>query len=264
MIKVWGSLFLFLIIIFNANFALAGAWTQKAGEGQLISQATYYTASGGFDGNGLPLSGDLFTKAELSFYIEYGLTDQWTIGAQPRLQYIRSAGPGFDAERFASGDWDFFLRRQVVRKGRYAVSAQGLLKVGEAYSMRSPASGNGAQEVEARVAFGRSIGRSWLGEGFVDVAPALRWRSGGYADQVRLDGTLGWTVPRMKGQVLAEVHNTFGVGVGKADYDLTRVQITHVRPVWRRLSAQIGGYREIAGRGIAQGNGAILGFWFEF
>lgn len=262
----WGSIGLALLCAGLAvSPSWAGAWVREAGTGLLISQLSYYVVEGGFDDRGLPLGGARFERAELSLYVEYGLTDAWTIGAQPRFQTLKTQGPGYAYDRDGLGDWDVFIRRRLFEKGRWALATQATVKFGDGYGTeRPPAGGNGALEFEPRLAVGRSVGRSWAGEGYVNLETGYRVLSEGYTDQWRIDGTLGWQPPRTKWRVLLETQNTFAAGSGRAGYDLARVRTSLLRPLRETLFFQAGHSADLAGSHIGLGQGAFFALWLQF
>jgi len=75
----------------------AGAWNQRAGEGQVISTSSWSHAGQIFDDdyNAVPLRG--FTKTETRLYIEQGITDWLTVVGNGGLQSLNFRD---DASRF--------------------------------------------------------------------------------------------------------------------------------------------------------------------
>jgi len=101
---VRGVLSHYLIILgacfFFSERAYAGAWNQRAGEGQVISTSYWSNAGQIFneDYEAVPLQG--FTKTETRFYIEQGLTDWLTFVGNTGLQTLnfRDGDSRFDFE----------------------------------------------------------------------------------------------------------------------------------------------------------------------
>ncbi len=60
-------------------YANPGAWTQAPGQWQLIVNAVHYSTDSRFDNRGRKVSQPTYRKQELNPYLEYGLTDRYTL-----------------------------------------------------------------------------------------------------------------------------------------------------------------------------------------
>lgn len=72
--------------------ALAAAWTQAEGQWQINTSAVLYNTSKFFDVNGNLQHQKPLTKTELNPYLEYGLTDDLTLGFNGFIQYFSTSG----------------------------------------------------------------------------------------------------------------------------------------------------------------------------
>lgn len=263
----------FVAVLTAPATAEAGAWTQEAGSGQIINTFTYYTLSSGFGPDGEEIDQNRFAKIEYSPYIEYGVTDTLTIGAQPFLQIIEQDRADGSVENAGLADVELFARQRLWEGENAVLSIQGLISVPGGYDPEANLPlGKGHVDVEARVLWGG--GHEIKGVSmFYDVAAAYRKRFGGPSDEVHVDVTLGLT-PWAGWQFLLQSFNT--IGVGKADpgnttdrgsvleFDRHKLQLSVVRDLTERVAVQVGGFSEFAGRNTGQGNGGFVALWVNF
>jgi hypothetical protein len=257
--------------------AMAGPWPQAQGGGLVISTMSYLQASNRLP-NANPAVGDgTFSRLDLGFYSEYGITDALTLGASTRLEQVRLHGSSVSGETTGVTDAEFFARPVLWRGQESILAAQGTVIVPTGYDLdRNPALGDGAVGVEPRVLFGHGF-ELGARPSFFDVEAAYRVRFGGPADQIRIDATLGsHLTPNC--MVLLQSHNTISVrneskdisldpgfsGEHGTDYDLYSVTVSVVREISSHWSVEVGGMSEIAGRNYSTGNGGFLSVWRKF
>ncbi len=243
--------------------AWAGAWPQEAGHGQVIVQGSWYrTHSVGTGPQGQKVPAGTYNQIELAPYIEYGLTDRWTVGAQPRAQYVTSGGMS------AGGlvETNLFARYALARWGSNVVAVQGLVGLPGTATARTPYVANPHAEYEMRLLFGRGFTLGGGMSGFVDAEFAGRARTGGDANETRLDVTFGLR-PQPRWLLLAQSFNTLGLRDGRpggADYSVSKLQLSAVYWPTPALGVQFGAYREIAGRNMPLGTAGLVALWLPF
>ncbi|HQT63856.1 MAG TPA: hypothetical protein PLO16_04990 [Acidocella sp.] len=249
-----------------AKPAEAGAWDQTAGQGLLISSFSYYQVGvQGYNQFGRPTGKGTYIQEEFSPYLEYGLTDRWTIGLQPRLQAITQSGLPGTGHAYGLVQLNLFARYQIYRDDNNAFAAQGQIGVPGTASVRVPQLAMPSGEYEARLLYGHNLTLAGV-PAYLDVEAAYRLESDGYADQIRGDATLGVT-PFQNWQILAQSFNTISVGhavPGQSDYDLYRVELSAVYSITKALAVQVGAWHDVGGRNIALGNAGVAALWWRF
>jgi hypothetical protein len=201
-----GAMVLLSILLADAGVARAGAWTQPRGHyyGRVsvagINSLTYFDESGrrvAFRAGGsLPLEA-VYEGREIRAYLEYGLRHRLTLygsGAYKSLALDERR-----VRREQSGLGDFALGgRFRLRSGGLPASLAGELTLPPGYATDEiPALGAGTLEFTLRGLLGASRGRL-----YATADGGLRWRGGGYRNQVvgsleaggRLSGMLGGRV----------------------------------------------------------------------
>ena len=245
--------------------AAAGAWLMPASDGQAITSLRLYQSQGGFDDQGQPLPLAHYQRAEVSTYVEYGLTRHFTIGAEPRYQKASAGVGAFQAEGSGLGDLDIFVRRSLITYGSWVSSVQGLVKLPMYDRGVSPARGNGRREYEMRVAIGRNI-EAWM-PGFVDGELAYRRGTKGLADQLRVEATIG-VRPSSRLTVLVKGLRTkshdLGDGLPGSSYDLDKAEVSAVLRLSRAVSAEIGASRDLSGERVGLGHALTAALWVRF
>lgn len=245
--------------------ARAGAWLMPAGDGQAITTLRVYKSQGGFDDRGQPLPAARYERTELATYVEYGLTDRFTVGAEPRYQKAISGVGAFRAEGRGFGDLDVFVRRRLFTYGPWVTSVQGLVKFPMYDRAANPARGNGRREYEMRVGAGRNI--RFFMPGFLDGELAYRRGTKGLADQLRVEATVGMR-PNARLTLLAKGarfrSDGLGDGLPGSSYDLDKAEVSAVLRLNKSLSAELGISRDLSGERVGLGHALSAALWLRF
>ena len=168
--------------------ARAGAWTQNAGEGLII------TSLWGWVGHGAPWGGFYPTvqqsQAELQTYGEYGLSDVWTIYGQMAIECERLSPPA--QSLYVGPDYSSLgLRAKLWATGGWVVSGEATMFFPGATYPRSPAqAGDNGGAAEGRGLAGYSFSLGSM-PGFLDLELAWRFRTAGPPDEIHADATIG-------------------------------------------------------------------------
>ena len=247
----------------TAPSAVAGAWTQPKGEGQVIVKAEVMKATEGYDGSGsaLPLAARREDRSA-GVFGEYGLTDRLTVQFKGDWQ----SGEEAFVDYSGGGPLELGLTWQAWRNDHSAVSLYaGHARAGDGRNAGYAAPGVGERDWEVRVSAGRSFGAPSRVAGrrspdrtFIEVQAARRMRDG-LPDETRIDLTAGAHFGR-SWMVLAQA---FG---GVADDDGARwlsAETSIVRHLGR-WSLQAGWRRTVAGRKTPVAEGPVLALWRRF
>jgi len=149
--------------------AFAGAWTAKEGENYLKGAVNYFETSNRFG----PENGfENFQNLNFNVYWEHGLKDNLTFFATGSLTDLQNRSDGQETSGSGIGDIDLGLKYRVI-DGPVIVSVQGLFKAPYLYDEDSELPlGNGQEDFEGKVLFGKSFGE--LGYGGLEVGYRVR------------------------------------------------------------------------------------------
>ncbi len=258
-----------LMQAFGAAPAAAGAWTEEEGRWLLITSATYsQTTTGGYDQHGRPAGSGSYRTFEFSPYIEYGVTDDLTVGLQPRIDYVNLSYNTGRARQTNAGlaEVNLFARYTLYRWDFDVVSVQGMFGLPGTAGNNQPLVANPWAEYEARALWGHAFDLTDDIHGFTDVELAYRLSGGHSADQIHLDVSVG-ILPDPDWLILAQVFATKSVrnqtGNG-GDYDQVRVQLGVANQIEDDVWLQLGVFRDVAGRKLAKATGGLVSLLFRF
>jgi hypothetical protein len=123
--------------------ASASPWPQQRGDGLLISSVSYLEANNSLANANPAVGNGTFSRLDLGFYSEYGLTDTLTLGAATRLERVRLRGSSVSGETSGIIDVELFARPVLWRGQNSIFAAQGMIIVPTGYSLdRKPATGS--------------------------------------------------------------------------------------------------------------------------
>jgi len=208
--------------------AMAGAWLQKPGGYYLKVLSSYLHTGEEFDseghrspiGSAVPgVSNGSFEDVSVAAYLEYGLSERWTLVGSVPYKYLTSSWTeldgAFQVERDivanSGGVTDFRVgARYPLKRSGFPVSLQGIVKLPLGYDPtpdidQVPPLGSGKVDLALALLTGASL---WPFPGYVSGFGGYRFR-GGLADEVFFDVEAGAGVWRVFGKVaLAGVFST--------------------------------------------------------
>lgn len=230
-------------LLLAAPAVFAGAWTPRQGETYLKVAGNIFKSSANFDLEGnrfdpfedLPDQYSHFRDENLTVYFETGLRDDLALFgslAYKRIeQETRTATflVGVDNKGFA--DVDLGLRYRIAN-GANVWSVALLAKLPYLYDETDFfALGNGQEDIEARLLFGRSLKRGF----YVGMEAAYRFRLEDPSDEYRLLGEAGWSrdkvYSRAKLDVIRSVDDFDSASmlsnpILSPQFDLTKLELT--------------------------------------
>ena len=246
------ALFTALVVWLAAgNLAFAAAWTRAEGTG-FTSQSTKFFTTEFTSGAATP-----FRKATANSYIEYGLFEHVTIGAE--LDYaVRADGREESLTRA-------FVRTRLWRTNHDVLSAE----IGGAYPVLDALSADSSArdvtpDLRIGVAYGRGL--TWGAGAWAEAALTFRRRFRSPADEVKLDLTLGYR-PRKKLVLLGQVFGTLGLrneGPFGANYDALKVSASAGYRISDTRTLLLGVSQDVVGRNIDLGTEVSVTIWTEF
>lgn len=215
-----------------------------------------------FGPNGERRDDGYFYKDELALYLEYGLTDRFTLVSRAAWQTVeRRNGPDFDsAQGFAATE--FGLRRVLYLDGGQVLSLQAMaILPGAGENISDQPLGDGGNAWEARGLWGGNLTRNL----FADAQLAYRWRDGLYADEARLDLTLGWQ-PADAWQVLVQGFSVWSLDAVQPHvrpFEQHKVQLSIGREIGE-MEYHLGAVLTPAGRNTIEEHALFLSVWRRF
>lgn len=247
--------------------AWAGAWNEGEGHWLDVNTLSYYAVTtDGYNQLGQKSGSGRYQQIEINPYIEYGLTDKWTIGIQPRVQEIQQSNLPGTARAFGLVQFNTFVRFQLYRDNWNAWALQEQVDFSGVQTGTEPQLVQPNTEYETRLLYGRNFDLPGNWNGFADLEAAYRFETQGWANQIRLDIAVG-VHPRPGWMILAQSLNTIGVTTpapGQPDYNLYRVELSVVHELTPHIAVQIGAWHDAGGRDISLGNAGIVALWFRF
>ena len=248
--------------------AYAGAWTQDAGKGQIIINGLYYNTDRLYNNQGNKTSQTTYTKYELNPYLEYGWTDDITVGANLSLQRADQSSN----TNWGFGDSEFFLRKRLWQQDGFVLSAEPMIKLPSPEGARETPQLGGSHP-DAGLGLSAGYGFSaWGLNHFANLDAGYRYRFGQPENQIKLAGTLGIaTAPRW--MIMPQLFATYRANTPSTvtftqssgdDYNLVKLQLSTVYQLQDDLSLQAGGFSHAEGKNVGAGSGLFMAVWKKF
>jgi protein XagA len=244
--------------------ALASGWTQQKGHGQVIVTGVYSNSTRGYDGDGNVVDIDDYEKTEAYLLVEYGLTDDLTVIANPSFRHVGIDGASDNTTGL--GYTEVGARYRLFEGDGWVLSLQGTARIPGARRRDSLAQvGSTDAEYDLRALVGKGFRLGGM-DAFVDVQGSYRLRDGDPPNEVHADATFGVrTSERM--QILVQSFNTLSDGAGEGvfrSYRYHNAQVSAVYDVSDRVSIQLGGLATLGGQNALRERGIVTGLWFSF
>ncbi len=253
-------------VMASATAATAGPWPKQPGEGQAIITLTYDEATQAFDADGDDGLPTIFRKAEISAFLEHGLTPRVTLVARPAYQWVEVGNGVASEDALGFSATDFGARVLLARPLGGVVSAQAVAEIaGETENVTDARFGDGGGGAEARLL----AGRSWGDEArnlFVDAQAGYRWRSDERdPDEIRVDLTAG-ARPNSTWLFLGQLQSTWSAEEPRVfrEFESHKAQLSAVRDLTSHLSLQTGVFHTYAGKNIVEENAAFVALWVKY
>lgn len=134
MYPIW--FILALLLFFAPAGSYSSAWVRNKGEGIIYNNFYYSEFRKFYQQNGNRKTQPLFYKAEYKPYVEYGLTDIYTIGFSPSLQAVGVEAGGNADQNFALQYSELYFKNNLYYSGSFAASFENVLEVPGFYSTK--------------------------------------------------------------------------------------------------------------------------------
>ena len=245
-------------LVLAASAARAGAWTEPAGQTQVISTMRASLAWNGFDAAGRSGSIPVFRKEELDIYSATGLTDSTTLIVHPDFINFHPDRPSRSAAGF--GNTEIGIEQRLWQDETQVLSLQTTVLLPGRAILTS-----GGTDGDVRALYGYTFALFGV-DAFADAELAWRLRSRGYAGELRPEFTLGLE-PDADWQVLLQSFNVVTTGHGRTllfQGEQTKLQLSAVYRLNEALSLQTGAFATVAGRNTPAERGLLTALWLQF
>ncbi|MGB0506229.1 MAG: hypothetical protein ACPGGK_08530 [Pikeienuella sp.] len=243
--------FILILWLIGCSAAHAGAWTRAKGDSFVARSARYFTTSTA------AASGEAFSKNNSSIYVEFGLTDDMTIGVE------HDAGAGSSADFIEEVETSrFFVRRSLWRSTGGAVLSSevsnGLIFT-SGDSVKAPM----RLETRTRFLFGVGFDSEILGTGWFDSALGVRGYAGRTTDELRAEATVGFH-PVEDWLVMTQVFAMKALTPGADQQDAISVALSLGYKAEGPNTIVFGIRQDAMAKGATRGTEASLTIWTNF
>lgn len=250
---------------FMASCGWAGAYTLPEGEVKLFVSALKTSGDRYFDHRGRLKSRPRFTKFDLQFFGEYGVTGFMTLFASTTTQSIQIKDD-VRSRYFGLGRSEVGARIRVLDSSGWIASVQSSGVVAGTRGRGLAVIGETDHQIDARGLIARNF--TALGRpAFIDLQAGYRIRTGDPADELRVDATFGLR-PLPSVLVLLQSFNTFGRERWRGPYPLKqrihKVQIGALYDVSDAISLYAAGFMTPTARDALDEQGVVLGAGYRF
>jgi hypothetical protein len=190
---------------------LGAAWTRPQGSLLVLAPVSYTVADKAFDDSGNRVDRLRFKMVEFSPLIEYGVTDSFTAGIQPKYRQVSVDTGNGTATNSGLAETDLIARQRLWNRDQAAFSVQGTVKV-PINPDEDHEAALGRDQVDAEVKFMYGNRRpAGAGRIFYNGEMGFRKRFEGPDDELSINAFIGWT-PGGAWSFIARSANTFGIG----------------------------------------------------
>lgn len=264
----------------------AGAWTLDEHAQQHIITYRHYKTDTFYDTDGVQRdkNGE-FTKNELEYYVQYGVTPDVTLGislaasSEEDSQQIistNSAGIRSSSQRILTIEGlsriEGFARYQLYRDDIYALAIQPTVKLPSLYTQDLPPQAQPDEwEGELALLGGRNF-TLFTKNHYAEASIAYRHRLGDLGDQVKTELRFGFSfndrfvlMPELQyTHSVDEINRNFATLSGSNNYHLLKGQLSGIYRVGDRTNIQAGAYRHLDGTNTGGGGGVLIALWQSF
>jgi len=245
--------------------ARAGAWTDPAGQGEVIVTTFFEKASQSYDQAGRLVPTPLYVNRQASALIDYGVADWLMLIAKPTWQ-VANLGSPVNQHYNGLGDSEIGAQARVWAQDSTVFSVQADLRLpnfsGSSFAWLRDAD---HMDFEGRALLGQGFDLEGL-PGFVDAQAAYRLRGGPAPNEWRGDLTLGLYV-RPDIMLMLQSFNIVSAASHDPCYPhwaQSKLQASLVYQFSRAWRVQLGGFTTVAGRDAPLENGLLLALWRQF
>ncbi|HEY1736726.1 MAG TPA: hypothetical protein VGG12_08770 [Methylovirgula sp.] len=250
-----------------ASFAFpahAGAFLEPAGQGEIITSASFSDSTRFFDNNGKLIPIPEYQRFDLGSYIEYGASDRVTLVLQPNADIAHQ--DIFQPVQPFAATMDFGARFGLANFGSTVISVQALAHL--PLTSTSTASAlfdqDRAPGFDARLMLGQGFQLGAM-PGFLDMAVSHTWLGDGLPDEWHAEATVGLR-PIPKLMLLFASYSTLSpesVAITPSWYWL-KLQPGVVYDLTPQWSIEGGFFATVIGQNAGRELGPTAAVWYRF
>lgn len=248
--------------------ALAGAFLQSPGAGEVIVSARFERSDRFFDSSGKLVPVRDYRKFEMQAWMEYGLYESLTLIFAPSITRLGSSAPPTPV-RMETAVFDVHAHVEAGARFRLYRSGDSVVSVQATARLRQPLEGAFARlvrdernEIDVRLLYGRSFSFGAF-SGYADIQSGYRYRAGA-GDEWRSDLSLGLNM-RPGWMLLLQNFNLVawrrGAAPAKRSHKLQASLVYSPTPRW---AIQAGLFTTLAARNARRDHGMIAAVWRKF
>jgi len=255
------------LILIQSAVSYGLAWTQPKHNWLSILRSEYYQSTKSWDDDSNLSDAPIYEEYKINLYLEYGLTDNTTIGFNLFGLHIKDRQ---NKRTTDSGNNEFFARYLLWKNDYSALSTQALINIPGKAAKSSITNRSAKGDGELRINFGTSgqvyqfQNHGW----FIDSSLGFRERLGGPSDEIRTDITVGWKMKPQQLAIFIDQSNIISLrnprSEESADFDLYQVEPSLL--YWLiddKLGAEVGVNHAFYGRNTGKGTSTFLSIWLK-
>lgn len=254
------SVLLGLLMSFYTSSVYAGAWVLDNNQVEYILTASYSTAESQFDRAGNQTRTVDFSKLEAGVFAEFGLTDDWTLGAKGAINQIALSSVQTDISFSEIGPFEIWARRRIWA-GKHSVLSIQLTSAfeGRFADNYGDQISDGSFAGEGRILMGRSV-KIGPNYGFVEGQLGYYLRKNEGIDEVRADIAMGYNFsPTIEWINQAFWVQSTGASQNALDYRRLKLQSTLYIKRSDERAYQLGLLKTVSGRNSLKEIGGFIG-----
>lgn len=256
-------------------WALGSAWTRPEGNLLVLPPISYTYADESFDEDGNRVDRNRFEMAEFSPLFEYGVTDSFTVGMQPKYRKVWvETDEGKTESNSGLAETDFYVRQRLWSRDQASFSIQVGVKVPINPDEDSEVPiGRDQEDADIKLSYGN---RHPMGRGRIfysgELGYSKRWDVP--ADEASFNAFIGWAPGGSNWAFILRSANTISVGNDRddetevltafPDYKRYDVQLMTSYRFGNSLSLVGGVSTTYAGENVGIGNTAFIGLSAPF
>lgn len=259
------------ILLFFPNLIFAAAWVLPKNSALLIVNADWYYNDHFWDADGHLHSGPAYNQFTLNPYLEYGLTENMTIGQN---SFFREVWKQNTDTGFKPGDSELFARYRWWHKDYNVFSTQLKFNVPWQHpsffvSPLPPTVSNGQYWLEGRLLYGIGGALPKLAKStwFLSLEGGFQPNFNGAADQINTEAYFGWKSNKEKWVIELKEKNTFTMHnptkPNAPDFNLATIVPGIIYSINEAFSLEVGVYQDFWGSNIGKGTQPFIALWWH-
>jgi hypothetical protein len=263
------------LIIFVPTYSYSSAWVKDKGQGQAFYNIYLSQFNKFYKTNGNREKQPTFYKTEFKPYVEYGATNEITLGFSPSIQTVKIADLKNSDTNNALQYTEFYFKNNLYYKNGYAASLEQVLEIPGFYSEReTPSFGKKDYFLRSKIYLGKGFSISDMLSGFVQFGGGIRNRfydyfGGESGSALKADFTFGMTFGSYQyffrydsTRSLTGYKSRFNL-LDRYGYDQDKIEISSLKN-YGDYALEIGYSFDVTGKNTGSGDTVKFSIWQKF